>query len=431
MTAGLGAIQTTHTADATIEALREIAAEVLRDSIMAPGERRGNSAINTTGVPLIMPGGSEQYPAMWVRDMAESCDTGLVEASTMWTHLLLMAKTQNGPRGQVLRHGYIPPWSIADHVNPDGSAVFFPGTYASDEHSVDEQGSYGRRPPIDDHYSFVHLAWCYVRQAGSAEALDEAVEGVLLWERLLHAFDAPDHDSATELCITQDNTRAVNFGFFDSVSHTDKLLFASLLRRRSARELAELAELRNDPQVHARMTRIAMMIDQHLVPTFLREDGWLTAATQRSAQPDVWGTCLALTHGALPDAARQPVLDTLLSALDRNTITDESAAVRHVPIDCDAAATSAWESCCCVHGTYQNGGYWHTATGWLIQAVRLRDQERAEELLMRFMNHLETHRDAGGPWEWRSGGGVGHNPRYLTSVTVPLGVLSPVVELMA
>ncbi len=413
------------TSDRLIATLETHASRVLAAAVLHPGQARGQSLRNTTGISLVLPGGSEQYPAMWVRDLAESCDCGLISAQTMEQHLQLIAQRQQGPQALKLRHGVIPAWSIPDHLLPDGSPVFFPGTYQSDDSAVDLDGHFGRLPPVDNHYCIVHLAWCWWRATQETRKLMDVVAGLTLWERLLRAFDAPEHDPATGLCTTTAELRAVNFGFYDTVTHTGSLLFASLLRRRAACELAALADALEQHELHRRFVLIANQIDRHIAPVFLRPDGYLAASTGRSAQADVWGSCVALTWDILEEPIANRVRDTLLRAVTQGTITNPTAAVRQVPTDAQFSDLTAWEFALGELGQYQNGGYWHTATGWLIRAIRPADEELAQQLAEQYHRHLQCADPAAVPWEWHAPDRQGHNPRYLTSLTCPLGSLLP------
>jgi hypothetical protein len=50
--------------------LRSLARDAVEASRVRPGERVGDSPLNTTGHTLIRPGGRACYPAAWVRDFA-------------------------------------------------------------------------------------------------------------------------------------------------------------------------------------------------------------------------------------------------------------------------------------------------------------------------------------------------------------------------
>jgi hypothetical protein len=138
---------------ADLEFLHDLTRDVVEESRVPPGKRVADSPTNTCGFTLIMPGGKGGYPAFWVRDFSMSLESGFITPREMLDHLRLMAKCQNGPEARRLQHGLVaPPFAVPDHINFDGGAVFYPGTYSSG----DDQGTgrYGILPPVDNQYEF-------------------------------------------------------------------------------------------------------------------------------------------------------------------------------------------------------------------------------------------------------------------------------------
>jgi hypothetical protein len=429
--ASSGAIATETQAAQDMEFLRALTRDVVAASRVQPGRKAGGSPTNACGFTLIMPGGRGSYPAFWIRDFAMSLESGFVTAQEMLNHLRLTARAQNGPAARQLKHGLIvPPHAIPDHINFDGGAVFYPGTYASG----DDQGTgaYGILPPVDDHYEFVHIAWCLFRTTGRTDFLLEPIDGVPLLERLAAAFAAPRTEPQTGLVVTDAAQRAVGFGFCDAIYFTGQMLFPSLLRYRAAGQLAGLHQALEQPERASHYREIQQRIAGSLLPVFgdpARLQGWLMAATQVGRQPDVWGTAYALHLGAITGTAAQRAADTLSDAARRQTIVFQ-AAVRHVPTDFDASPTSAWERTAGVTlNTYQNGAYWHTPTGWLIEAVRRREPKLASQLFNDYIQHLRRGDFRLGPgheapWECFNPKGYAQNGIYMTSVTLPCAVLA-------
>ncbi|MFO0984795.1 MAG: hypothetical protein U1E76_24225 [Planctomycetota bacterium] len=382
------------------------------------------------GFALIMPGGRGGYPSFWIRDFAMSLDAGSIQADEIANHLRLVAHCQNGAQARSLAHGLIvPPFAVPDHITFAGKAAFFPGTYATGDDQGD--GTFGVRPPLDDQYELVHIAHRLLRARGSTAFLDEQVDGRSLCERVLAAFDAPPVDADTGLVLTTESERAVGFGFVDGVVLTGHLLFASLLRHRAAGELAELCAARHEDARAASYRRIQQQIIAH-VPSVFRErgDGWLIAATGIGRQPDVWGTLYALQLRVLQGSDAEDATSTVIAAVRAGTICHEGA-VRHVPSDRDATNTSAWERTCGIAlGTYQNGAYWHTPTGWLVRAVARTDPALATQIFAAYIAHLraQDYRQGAGhdaPWEcFGAAGQHAQNGVYMTSVAVPYAVLA-------
>lgn len=413
--------------------LADLARATLDSARVPPGERRGGLGPNTTGIPLITPGGN--YPALWVRDFALSLDCGLVGTDELQAHLELIARTQNGEQERRLKSGaIIPPFAIPDHVNLDGSAVFYPGTFSSGE----DQGAapWGPLPPADDHFYFVHIASQLRRRLPTAEFLSRRLAGARLLERLKRAFAAVETDARTGAVVATKARRAVGFGFQDSVRLLGSMGFATLLRHQAAKELAELCRMAGEPRDARRYEELARQIRAHLVPVFSdpsRKHGWLLAATEVGRQPDAWATLFALHSGLLPEEAAERARSAVArSVRAAGHDLEYQGAVRHVPKSGYFTPDQCWESSVGATDTYQSGAFWHTPTGWLIEALESIDPDMARAVSERFLRHLredDFRRGAGrkAPWECFGLEFAGaQNPVYLTSVTVPLAVLREV-----
>jgi hypothetical protein len=409
--------------------LRDLTRDVVQAARIKPGEKRGGSPANSTGCTLIMPGGN--YPSYWIRDFAMALDSGFITEAEMWDHLKLAAQAQNGAEPRLLKNGLmVPPYAIPDHINFDGGAVFYPGTYSSGEDQGN--GAFGFLPPVDDHYEFIHIAHRLWRRTGQAGFLRESIQGLSILERLRKAFAAPATDPATGLATTGDARRAVGFGFCDAIYFTGSLLFPSLLRHRAVGQLADLCRAAGQPGEAGQFTGLSQTIATHLAPVFgdgPRLGGWLMAATQVGRQADVWGTLYALHLGVLPGAEASRARQAVAKAFQAGTITLE-AAVRHVPRDLDASPTTAWERAMCAHDTYQNGAYWHTPTGWLLEALAQVDTALARRLFDEYISHLKNgdFRKGGdhhAPWEcFGAQGRAAQNAIYMTSVALPWSVIA-------
>jgi hypothetical protein len=416
---------------ADLEFLRGLTSDVIEASSVPPGSNGGGNwqLTNACGFTLITPG-KDTYHAFWIRDLSMAAESGLITADALSNHLVLICKAQNGPTERILAKGlHLPPWAIPDHINYDGQAVFYPGTYSSGESQGD--GTWGRVPPIDDHYEFVHLAYLCWRVTGNASLLKQEVNAVSIYERLEMAFLSPTTDLATGLAETTKADRAVGFGFCDSETHTGKLLFVSLLRFRAAGEMAELSQALGMGEWARRYREIQTLIRKNIAHTFadpLVIGGWLRASTQLSRQPDVWGTLYALHLNVLGHREARLARKTLADAVRRGTIEFEGG-VRHVPPDMDFSATTAWERSGSALNTYQNGAYWHTASGWLIEQLWKEDRKLALHVFSEMITHLRDQdfrkgAGHGAPWEAFGRNGQGRqNPVYVASAALPYGIL--------
>jgi hypothetical protein len=416
---------------ADLKFLRELTRDVVEQSRVKAGSRVGSAPTNTCGFTLIMPGGRGGYPAFWIRDFAMSLESGFITSEEMLQHLRLTARCQNGPGPRTLKHGLIiPPFAVPDHINFDGSAVFYPGTYSPGEDQGN--GSYGILPPVDDHFEFVHIAYWLFKSAGKTDFLHETMNGMTILERLEAAFNAPTIDSRTGLVVTDDARRAVGFGFCDAIYFTGSMLFPSLLRYRAAGELAALGEAAGRHEKVADYRSAQERIARNLADTFSEPDrlhGWLMAATKVGRQPDVWGTLYALHLGVLKGPDADHAMQAVLDAVRDGSILREGA-VRHVPTNYNALRLSAWVRTAGVPlNRYQNGAYWHTPTGWLIKTVQRQDPQLALRLFADYIHHLRKNDyrlgpGHDGPWECFGPNDYAQNGIYMTSVTLPWSLLA-------
>jgi hypothetical protein len=390
-------------------------------------------AVNHRDVPLIAPGG--HYPAFWTRDMTMSLAAGFFAPSEVLPHLRLLAAGQNGPEPFKHPLGWeVPAWSIPDHMQNGSRPVYFPGIGA-DAYPDHAPTWNGDLPPQDDHYYITSCAHWYWRNTGCSNFLTEVIRGVPLIERLIRAFDAPETDAATGLCTTTDERRAIGFGFHDTVHLSGKMLFVSLLRWQAAGELAELCSAAGRVSDVEKYLQVRQQVQTSLNTAFDDSDrigGWLLAATGTGRQPDVWGTCLALHLGVLSPERAADAAQTIVRATRKGEVAHEGA-VRHVPLGHDFAPGQCWEKTEWPHakyGHYQHGGYWHTATGWLVSALATQDISLARQIAKDYVDHLRLRdyrnskhgKDA--PWE-SIGPGKEYdtNSVYLTSVTIPWSIL--------
>ena len=409
---------------------------VIDAACVPPGEKVvDNFPANSLGFTVIRPGGRACYPAVWTQDFALALATGFVAWEEMWNHLQLVCEGQNGPQERRLNSGaVIPPFAIPDHIMFNGGAVFFPGTYSSGEDQGGEP--WGIVPPTNNHYDFILIAHHLWRATREPAFLRRKVGGISMIERLRKAFLVPRIDEATGLVYTEAKQRAVGFIFFDSIYMTGYLLFASLLRWRAGRQLAELEEALGNARKGASWRAAVERIPRNLKPIFgLSEKigGWLMAATEVGRQPDVWGTIYALYLGILDTKTAEAAGMEIAKALEDETICHEGA-VRHVPTNHDASPTSAWEKTHVERNCYQNGAYWHTPTGWLIAAMAKEYPKWAALIFKDMITHFKRDDFRKGsefqaPWECIGKNGIkGNNPVFMGSVVAPYGVLKNLVR---
>ncbi|MFK5924922.1 MAG: hypothetical protein QM496_22305, partial [Verrucomicrobiota bacterium] len=314
--------------------LRGVAKQTLKSCVVESGAFSSDKK-NTLGFRAITPGG---YPAIWVQDFAIIYSSGLIPREDGVRHLQLILEKQNGAVAKDLGNQVmVPPYAIADHINVDGNAVFFPGTY---DPTDNKNGDFGYRPPSNNQFDVIWLAQMLTESSSAKEFLNQKIMGFSIYERLKLAFDVPEIDSHTQLVHTTKERRAVGFIFYDTVYMTGDLLMASLIRYRAAKQLASLAEQIGEYQDARHFSEIVEKISNNIVRVFGDHDGtrggWLRASTGVSSQPDVWGSIYAVYIGAVVGKNRIHLLKTINAALAMKGEIEFEGAIRHVPLSFDA-----------------------------------------------------------------------------------------------
>jgi hypothetical protein len=68
---------------------------------------------------------------------------------------------------------------------------------------------------------------------------------------------------------------------------------------------------------------------------------------------------------------------------------------------CDDKGNTAWERPgLAIYPTYQNGGYWASASGWMFYALAKYDPALAKKIIDEFVVHTKKFAHDGAPYEW-------------------------------
>lgn len=380
---------------------------------------------NKLGFDPIKPGGFKSYPAIWTQDFTMIYASGFITHEHGMQHLRVILKTQNGPQQRAMQTGaVVPPWAIADHVNFDGSPVYFPGTYSSGD---DQGGSFGYRPPYNNDYDVIWLAWMLISQsANPLGILHEVIDGMTFYDRLLKAFAVPSVDD-DGIVYTTSSERAVGFIFCDSIHMTGQLLMPTLLRLRAAQHMRDLAMLAGDVAHAQWFADESQRALPHISRTFAHASGWLRASTGLSSQPDVFGTLYAMHLHAINGPSLKEAQNALILAIKQGHI-EQDGAIRHVPLNHQFGPNDTWEESSTPNNRYQNGGYWFMPAGWLTAVLYAYQPDQAKAYLQRYLHCLkrEDFRDgkAFAPWEWVFDDVRSEScPVFGPSVTLPYAVL--------
>jgi hypothetical protein len=267
------------------------------------------------------------------------------------------------------------------------------------------------------------MAYYYIKHSGNIDLLRRNFNGKPLIDRLIIAFQVPPSKGKSELVYTTDQIRGVDFGFRDAITFTGNLCFASILKYRAALQLAALLKLmgREDADYY---TGISYALKKSIPETFRHSSGLLLSSTEKSSQPDVWATALAVYLELLEGEDLEKACHRLVDGYENGHLSYRGN-VRHVMTIHDFDETTAWEISMSPKNRYQNGAYWGTPTGWVCYAMYQASPIKARQLAAEYLLELKENDfrkggDFGSPYECFNQEGHTQNPIYLTSVSVPL-----------
>ncbi|MEW6234962.1 MAG: hypothetical protein AB1656_06210 [Candidatus Omnitrophota bacterium] len=341
-------------------------------------EIEGSRITSQNGTVLYTPDGVGNYGALWTRDfyyMAALFD--------LFPPQNLRAAIQYLLEGQ-RADGIVP-----DRRQADGVSVYEAGGW---NHPV-------ALPPLDNSAFLVSLVYEYVIHTQDDAFLQTALTP-LRW-----AMDANPRGSHG-LVWNDPQSPHSPYGFTDTVGKTGELLFCSLLDWKASKELIALSrrfqreDMANlfDKRSKEIEEGISILIDSH--------SGLFLAASADCRQIDIWGNAFAYAIGfpLSPDRKKQIVE---LFVKRRDDIV-ERGQIRHL------LKGEYWQRMLVPikQGEYQNGGYWATPSGWVMQTLAQDEPEAAQSLL----NDLIADFKERGIHEWINGERV-QLPHYVASIT--------------
>ncbi len=318
------------------------------------------------GTTLFTPDGVGHYDALWTRDFAY-----LVEHGGEF-----LQQDEVRAAIEVLLAGQRADGAIPDRVNRHLVPIQYPGAV---------QHPMGAGPALDNAMFMVAAVYHYHRHFADPEFVSTAVPALhraLAWVPLNRGlvFNDPQRPSCT-------------YGFQDTVAKGGHDLFCSLLYVVAGRQMAEL-----HPPSAGEWRERAAAVEESLWLLWDDVQGVYLAADEICRQVDIWGNAFAVAHAIGDLERRQRVAHYLANQYDRCVYRGQ---VRHLP------APEHWERLFqpVAEGTYQNGGYWGTAAGWLIQALETVEPALAKRT---FGDLIDGYRQQG-IREWIAPDG-GHGP---------------------
>ena len=418
------------------EFLADQARRVVDSARLDPGQAKGKWT-NETRYLLHVPGGNMGYPAYWIRDSVMMLESGYIEPSEIEGWIRLIAGTLRDREWKIRPDVVVPAFAVPDHIDLDGAGSFYPGSYDTGA----KQGGkpFGKYPPIDDQYYFLFAVYRHWKMSGSTDLFKSSIKmktgEMRLAELCEKVYCMAPSDPATALCTAGDidSENAKDWGFCDSVFKSGKLLFPSVLKFLAAQQLSELFRAAGLANKAAPLERDVRVIRKAIPATFLhplgpQAEAWLDSATGVGRQPDVWGSAYAVYAGAVDDTTAAKIGGALARGYrEKSAVRD--GCVRSI-LSNDTANPDGWQKSISPPGTYQNGGYWGTATGWYLAALAKFDLGAAKQMAQDFLEFLRKNRREDGTaesWEWFNPDTGKHaNPLYVATVGLPYGCLREV-----
>ena len=362
----------------THDRLRALAAQVLAGA-------RGELA---DGTAYWRPDGEGRYDGVWLRDFCYAVEGAADllpgEAILPVVDLFLRHQRDDG--------------SIPTRVMADGQPDYLEGP---------REAPIGSAPPTDNPSFLAKTICAYVERTGDWRALCHRLHALTL------AVDSVPRDR-DGLVVIDPAVPGSGYGFTDCIAKTGRELFSSLLTWEAFRRLAETCrrwELHEE--AHDWYERAQPM--EAAIGGFYEPDwGMFMAATRDGRQIDVWGSAYACVIGATSSKQRGTVRAWLLG---RPQAWGWRAHVRHLP------AGEHWASLLrpVEPETYQNGGYWAVATGWVAQVLFTQDKALARSIIEDVLAEFEDF----GVMEWIHPERGRHTRSYVASVCNVLASVAP------
>ncbi len=277
---------------------------------------------------------------------------------------------------------------------------------------LDRQTSPLGAPPTDNSQFMVSLVHSYVSGTGDVTFAHRALP------QLRSAMDYIPRSDRGLVMISPDCQRSP-YGFTDTIAKTGELLFSSLLYWQACQEMVQLLLLcRLDAgEYTSRADKIVANLDVLWDPAA----GAYRAATKTCAQVDIWGNAFAYACGFLDAMHTQHGRKDAVLHFLHTRYADYvfKGQVRHL------LNGNFWERTLIpvAPGSYQNGAYWATASGWVISALAQVDIELAFTMLKALVEDFQ----ANGIHEC-VGEGYAKLNHYVVSVTNPLGAVRLLIK---
>lgn len=312
------------------------------------------------GTVLYTPDGKGNYKALWTRDF-----TYMVENAG---DLMPAAEIEAGIR--YLLRGQREDGAMPDRVRPDGVAVYVAGP---EDHPLGQAN-------LDNPMFMVLLVHAHLQRLAPADQATRFREWVGQLDRGLEWVPL----SPRGLVYNSIGRPHSPYGFTDTVAKTGELLFESLLFWQACEAMAASCKEWGRREQGAKYRQRARTIEVNLGELWDKEAGAFLAASIQCRQVDVWGNAYAVAID-FPLGSRRKKVELFLADNYDNFVW--RGQVRHL------LNGEYWERLLTPvpKDRYQNGAYWATASGWLMQALAKRRPDLAQRTLDHLVSDFRQH----------------------------------------
>jgi len=336
---------------------------------------------------MYTPDGQANYPALWTRDfayMVENC-ANLIPLEDIEAGIRYLLKGQSS-------EGVIP-----DRVEATGNPIYSAGP------SSHPLGRYN----LDNGAFLVIAVDEYARLLAPEQAVSffcgvsaQLGKGLLCLPR-----------SENGLIYNDPLNPHSPYGFTDCVGKTGELFMESLLFWSACRRMADWLLLAGKPQDAFAYSGLAQAIENTISELWDDREGLFVAATIDCRQVDIWANAYALyIDFPLDDEKKASIASYFASGQKEYAYCGQIRHLRKgeywqrllVPIEKER---------------YQNGAYWATPTGWVMDALARTSPTQAQSLFEDLMTNFHEH----GVCECINDGYY-KLPTYVVSATNPLSV---------
>lgn len=286
---------------------------------------------------------------------------------------------------------------MPNRVAADGGVVYV----------VNEHNPALDHPPLDNGPFAVKMVRAYVDLTRDQEffsrwsnALMDAMETVPLSE-----------DHLVEIEPTRPHS---GYGFMDTVALTGEVLFPTLLYWEACMVLAQMAKKVEDHDGALQWFEAAEATGRRLHELYDEHSGMFLAANGDCRQLDLWGSAYA---GVVRACSKKQTVRIGQYFFDHYEQCILNGCVRHLRGD------ESWERMLAdvPAGSYQNGGYWPAASGWVAMVLDRYDAATARAFVDEVIDELE--RDNAPEW---IAPGAREAPLYVAGATNVLGAVKGV-----